>query len=152
MTLIKHLLRALLSACARCSFGVLFSSCACVCVSLSGVLFSVGVCVCVCDLLIFLHRDNTRGEGRHVPPSNLPRPVQKFSFVNAFRAGGAHGFRVMARFTLGLRVHPGFISNPGFILNPHFGPILDSTEHISRRWLGRTTAASLSHEDDTRGE
>ena len=33
-------------------FGVLFLSCACVCVSLSGVLFSVGVCVC--DLLIFL--------------------------------------------------------------------------------------------------
>jgi len=40
--------RALLSVCGRCSFGVLFSSCACVCVSLSGVLFSVGVCVCVC--------------------------------------------------------------------------------------------------------
>jgi len=32
---------------------VLFSLCACVCVSLSGVLFSVSVCVC--DLLIFLH-------------------------------------------------------------------------------------------------
>jgi len=34
-------------------FGVLFLSCVCVCVSVSGVLFSVGVCVC--DLLIFLH-------------------------------------------------------------------------------------------------
>ena len=30
-------------------FGVLFLSCVCVCVSVSGVLFSVGVC----DLLIF---------------------------------------------------------------------------------------------------
>jgi len=42
---------SLLSACGRCSFGMLFLSCACV--SVSGVLFSVGVCVC--DLLIFLH-------------------------------------------------------------------------------------------------
>jgi len=33
----------------------------CVCVSVSGVLFSV--CVCVCDLLIFLHKGDTR-EGR----------------------------------------------------------------------------------------
>ena len=36
-------LRALLSACGRCSFGVLFSSCACM--SVPGVLLSVGVCV-----------------------------------------------------------------------------------------------------------
>jgi len=46
----RHL-RAWLSVCGRCSFGVLFLSC--VCVSVGGV--ALAVCVCVCDLLIFLH-------------------------------------------------------------------------------------------------
>jgi len=53
------------SACGRCSFGVLFSSCVRVCVSLSGVLFSVGVCVC--DLLIFSTRRRIHAVVQHHP-------------------------------------------------------------------------------------
>ena len=48
----RHLL-ALVSACRRCSFGVLFSLCACVCVVVGGVVLCR--CVCVCDLLICMH-------------------------------------------------------------------------------------------------
>jgi len=41
-------------------FGVLFLSCVCVCRGCC----SLSMCVCVFDLLIFLHGDDTCGEGR----------------------------------------------------------------------------------------